>query len=155
MANTTKSAFVSLALALLIMSTTLPETNAALVINGLTVNVLAIVGTCRCSPTVTSTCPICAPLSNIKIAVKLNGNVIGSANTSTDGSFKITINVGNIINNLVDVSNLRVFIELPIAGCPIWAAVSTGHLQGIPLLQVGTVLNGVATLLVPALSLVN
>uniref|UniRef100_A0A803LTA3 Uncharacterized protein n=1 Tax=Chenopodium quinoa TaxID=63459 RepID=A0A803LTA3_CHEQI len=136
------------------MSTTLPETNA-LIINGLDVKVLAIIGTCRCSPTVTSTCTICAPLSNIKVAVKLNGNVIGAANTSPDGSFKITINVGSIINNLVDISNLRFFIELPIAGCPIWAAVSTGHLEGIPLLQLGSILNGVATLLVPALSLVN
>uniref|UniRef100_A0A803LTA2 Uncharacterized protein n=1 Tax=Chenopodium quinoa TaxID=63459 RepID=A0A803LTA2_CHEQI len=137
------------------MSTTLPETNA-LIINGLTVNVLAIVGTCRCSPTVTTACRTCAPLSDIRVGVRLNDNILASVKTASDGSFRIEIlNVGNILNSVLDISRLRVFVNLPILGCPIYAAVSTGQLEGIPLLQLGSILSGVGTLLVPALSLVN
>ncbi|KNA03871.1 hypothetical protein SOVF_205040 [Spinacia oleracea] len=157
MAYTRKSAFLPLAtLVLLFLSTTSPPQANALLINGLNVNALAIIGTCHCSPTITSACNTCSLLSNILVSIKLNGNIIASAYTAHDGTFKINLlNVGNILTGLTDISNLRVVVSLPILGCPIWATVSTGHLEGIPILQAGSILNGVATCLVPSLNLVN
>lgn len=154
MAGTTKSAFFCIALVVVIfMTTNLPKTTA-LLLNGQNVNALDIVGVARCTSTVTGTCITCAPLSNLRLAVRLNDIQIATVNTGSDGSFRININVNNIASALTDIAALRVVAPLPIAGCPLFAT-ATGILQGTPVLQTPTsIVNGVATLIVPVFNIV-
>lgn len=149
MAYTTKSAFLCIALVVIFLATTAPKSDA-LSINGINVLGIAVLGTARCSSNVTGTCTTCAPIPNLRVALRLAGNDIASAITAPNGSFRIDVSKANILTGLNDIDSLRVVISLPIAGCPLWAAASTGHLEGTPVLQTGdNVVAGVANLVVP------
>ncbi|KMT14906.1 hypothetical protein BVRB_3g064190 [Beta vulgaris subsp. vulgaris] len=150
MAGITKACAAFLCMVILLVTYS-PKTNA-LTILGQNVNLMAIVGTARCSPTVTGICLTrnCLPLPNLTLDATLNGNLIASATTTANGSF--SINVSNLLSNVNDINSLtrsllavRVNTSVPITSCPILGTAS-GQLQAVPIIPAAlNVVNGLVT----------
>ncbi|KAK9725895.1 hypothetical protein RND81_05G176300 [Saponaria officinalis] len=93
-----------------------------------------------------------APLTDIVTTLLLNGQPIAYASTDLDGISKITLNSGALLSSILSLSSLNVRVTLPIASCSIWAN-TNGALLG-PVVQVGSITNGVLTLVVNTLRVV-